>query len=424
MVDVVVLGGGMAGLTAAERLARKGRRVLLLEGRGRLGGRIDTWRVPGGPPLERGAEFVHGKPKDLRRLLRHAGARHVDAEGTHLGRVRGKLVRVDDQMEEAMAILGEAAPEPAVGDRPIAAFLREALQRKPVVHALAGAFVEGFFAAEPRTTSSLALARMTRAQDDEGGAVMRRLPGGWDQVVAHLAARVRELDVDVRTSVIVRQVVWRRGQVTVHARHALGGAPVRVQARAAVVALPLGVLRARGGPTAVRFSPSLPSARSWATFHMGNVVKVLLRFRPGPVDRAGFTFLHAPSSPFPAFWRTPERGLVAWSAGPASARLAGRPHDALVRQAVTALARALGQPVAPWFDTLDAALATDWHEDPFARGAYCVIPVGAAELQASLARPEAGTLFFAGEATCPAHSGTVHGALRSGRRAADELLAR
>ena len=69
--DVLVLGAGIAGLAAAERLAAAGRRVLILEARDRLGGRIHTVDDPAlGHPIELGAEFVHGRPAELVGLIR------------------------------------------------------------------------------------------------------------------------------------------------------------------------------------------------------------------------------------------------------------------------------------------------------------------------------------------------------------------
>jgi monoamine oxidase len=65
----------------------------------------------------------------------------------------------------------------------------------------------------------------------------------------------------------------------------------------------------------------------------------------------------------------------------------------------------------------------DWSADPFARGAYSWVLVGGAGARRELARPLRDTLFFAGEATDEAHAATVEGALRSGERAAREVLA-
>ena len=76
--DVVVVGAGVAGLRAAERLASAGLRVVVLEGRPRAGGRVHSLREPGWPVIEAGAEFVHGIPPALERLRRQSGARRLE----------------------------------------------------------------------------------------------------------------------------------------------------------------------------------------------------------------------------------------------------------------------------------------------------------------------------------------------------------
>ena len=64
--DVLVVGAGVAGLAAAARLTRAGRRVTLIEARDRIGGRVHTVRPPGTThPIELGAEFVHGHANAL-----------------------------------------------------------------------------------------------------------------------------------------------------------------------------------------------------------------------------------------------------------------------------------------------------------------------------------------------------------------------
>ena len=72
---------------------------------------------------------------------------------------------------------------------------------------------------------------------------------------------------------------------------------------------------------------------------------------------------------------------------------------------------------------VEAAWMHDWVHDPFTRGAYSYSMVGGLDAPAALARPLAGTLFFAGEATdTEGATGTVHGAIASGQRAARQLL--
>lgn len=74
----------------------------------------------------------------------------------------------------------------------------------------------------------------------------------------------------------------------------------------------------------------------------------------------------------------------------------------------------------------DAMVRTRWGDDPFARGAYSYVPLGAgdgAAVRRALGAPVDERLFFAGEATSVDAPATVHGAIASGRRAAGELLA-
>src|SRR3979411_919909 len=90
--DVIVVGAGIAGLAAARALAETGLSTLVLEARDRPGGRIHTlpepsWRAP----LEAGAEFVHGKPPSLVRLLEQAGLHVDEAEGGRFIAEGGRL---------------------------------------------------------------------------------------------------------------------------------------------------------------------------------------------------------------------------------------------------------------------------------------------------------------------------------------------
>ena len=74
---------------------------------------------------------------------------------------------------------------------------------------------------------------------------------------------------------------------------------------------------------------------------------------------------------------------------------------------------------------LEAAYFHDWQSDPFSRGAYSYSKVGSDGAQKALAAPLDHTLFFAGEATdLSGHNGTVHGAIASAHRAAEEILPR
>jgi len=80
---VLVLGGGMAGLTAARQLSKAGLKVVLLEARVGVGGRVHTVREHGAV-IELGAEFVHGRPPELWGLIEEAGEETYEVEGSHV----------------------------------------------------------------------------------------------------------------------------------------------------------------------------------------------------------------------------------------------------------------------------------------------------------------------------------------------------
>ena len=110
--------------------------------------------------------------------------------------------------------------------------------------------------------------------------------------------------------------------------------------------------------------------------------------------------------------------LTAWAGGPKAARLTGSPRDALLAAALRAL-----EGFRPKDSRrLEAALVQDWQADPYSRGGYSYVLVGGQGAREELAEPLQQTLFFAGEATDADEAGTVAGALRSGQRAAREVL--
>src|SRR5688572_9181043 len=104
--DVLVLGAGMAGLSAARELSHRGVRVTVLEARARTGGRILTEDVPGwSTPVELGAEFVHGRPRELFELIDVAGLTRVSSHAPH--RRKGKQ-GFDESSNDFWSDIGKA----------------------------------------------------------------------------------------------------------------------------------------------------------------------------------------------------------------------------------------------------------------------------------------------------------------------------
>jgi monoamine oxidase len=433
-VDIVIVGAGIAGLAAAETLAREGHRVRLLEARDRIGGRIATRQDPGWPlPLEAGAEFMHGLSPPLERLRRQLGLSRHEVEQRH-GEGTGQGPRgADRAWKAAMKLLDQL---PRAGSDLSYARLRATQRWRKLAPArtqiLATAFIEGFNAAPADAVSAVSLGQQTEAASATGGDRLFRLVGGYGGLVEALAERGQRAGVQLRLATMVRQVDWRPGRVLVQGESPLGVPLPPVRARAAIITLPIGVLGATArSPGGVRWSPALPADKRAALAGMcpGPVIRMLLRFRalPPELGPTGFTFLHANGQAVPTFWRAggkDEPVLVGWAAGPAAIALARADDRARVRAALASLGHALGARRARQLGaTLEAWRVFDWQIDPFARGAYSYLVPGALSAPAQLGRPLANTVFFAGEATHTAGaSGTVHGALETGLRAAGEVL--
>jgi monoamine oxidase len=439
--DVIIIGAGVAGLTAARALSNSGLTVVILEARDRAGGRILTRRIPSFPtPIELGAEFIHGQPREIWDVVEAAGLTAVEVTDNHWQSLDGALKESDfwPQWEATVRQMREAGAP----DQPFRQFIEERYdaEERQEVKRLALDYVEGFNAASADRISVAALVSMEdSASAGDGGAAFRIL-NGYDRLVDWLLAGCDPQKAALRLGVVVNEINWSRGNVEVIARSSAGQAPLSFRAERAVITLPLGVLQAPpGAPGAVRFNPELKEKQeAIGKLAMGMVMKVVLRFRERFWEQGVFQtqtlgdrlpplgFLHSRDEYFPTWWTSlPVRApiLTAWAGGPAAERLALRGEEFVVGRALDSLSRLLELDRERLADLLVAWYTHDWQADPYTRGAYSYIPVGGLNAPRLLAEPVEDTLFFAGEATdLDGQNGTVHGAMASGRRASGEII--
>jgi monoamine oxidase len=412
--DVIVLGGGVAGLAAAHRLGLAGRRVQLLEARGRLGGRIHTLE-DGGEPVELGAEFVHGEPTPLVEFCRMAG---LEREAAREGRIR-LSIRTERSMQPdwvgAERLLARLDPG-RTPDRSVAEFLAtDAADAAPSARRTMTSYLESFQAAAVGRLGERGVARAERGEATASKGASR-IRGGYGALVRALIERLAP-SVRVELGAEVRRVRWSDAGVEVET--AWQGATRWWRARHAVVSLPLGVLQAE----AVAFEPPLERDAALARLEPGTVVRVALRFRRRwwPAE-LGFAFV----ADAPRVWWTPSetsRTLTGWSGGPGADELRTSDADGIRSAAVAALAFGFGRDGAELEGELEVVHWHDWTADPYSRGAYASLGVGGVEAVEELALPLGRTLYFAGEHTeTTGEHGSVHGALATGFRAADEIL--
>lgn len=408
--DAIIIGAGAAGIAAGRALADAGRRVIVLEARDRIGGRIWTdhafWRVP----VERGAEFIHGAKvvtwKWIDRLGmatlavdRWAGRRILDDSGVLVG--SEALERPDlrplQTLEEDLAAY--AGPEGSFADWIAARGL------SPLAAHIADIRLAHSACATPADLSLRALAAELRGGYDDGGDF--RILAGYDRLLEAIAA-----GLDIRLNTPVEAIQWNEHTVTIGTPHQQWRAP------AAIITLPLAILQAG----AVRFDPPLPleKARAIEQLSMAPAMKLVLRFDQQFWDET-LTFLSL-RDPAPVWWtvRPNEPLLTAFLTGPRAARLSAQGAEGALESGLGSLAAAFG---AEPRRRLAAWQVVDWWADPWARGGYSATPPGASAARRALAAP-CGALQFAGEATvCDSNPATVHGALQSGKRAATALLA-
>jgi monoamine oxidase len=415
--DVVVIGAGMAGVSAARELARAGVAVLVVEGRDRVGGRIHSVRDFCPLPVEAGAEFVHG----------------VNAETWPDVRAAGLAVRRCPLGRRTLFNIGYGAHWlPATllhpGTWPTFTILR-AIRRLAPPDLSARQFIERRgYRGRARTLAELTLTAHLPGSSDEIGmlglledrvldlesGLNHRVADGYDRLPQRIAA-----GLDIALGVVVRRIEWRADGVSV------GAADGReFAARAAISTLPVGVLKAG----AVEFSPGLPESKRRALEHieMGPVLKILLRFEerfwPARMD----TLVSGNGPVRPLYW-APFQGvgdappvLIAYCTGPSAAAMGALGDGEAAAVAVQDLRRHFPG-AAP---RLTAHRRIDWGADPFARGGYTFVRPGGTGARARLAAADTGALFWAGSAVATGTiAASVQGAFASGLQAAAQVRA-
>lgn len=437
-VDVVVIGAGVAGLAAAREISGADLDVLVLEARDRIGGRIHTLKLPGLPtPVELGAEFIHGSAPATYAIVDAAALVATELPDTHWWSDSGAWRNLDDFWERMSAI--QQKIRGVKKDLSFDEFLRKRADLQPFDRELARTFVEGYHAAHADRLSTLVLSEADGEQDT-GTNRQARLFNGYDAVPQWLYGGLHHERADLRLGCVVRAVEWSRNDVRVTFRPPAQQKDETVRARAVVITVPIGVWKAapqQEGAIALAPFP-VAKRRAIERLESGHVVKQVLRFRTrfwddeefvrektgGAKLRGPIEFVHSRDRYVPTWWTAaPTRAplLTAWAGGHAADELLAEGGNAIVERALDSLARTFGIPRSRVDREFVQSWTHDWQADPFSRCAYSYAGVSGAEAARALARPVEQTLFFAGEATSSDETGTVAGAVESGRRAAREV---
>lgn len=432
---VIVIGAGFGGLAAARFLHNSNLKVVVLESRDRIGGRVYT-DYSFGFPVDMGASWLHGVCKDnplapvigklKLPLYRTCGDNSVlydhDLESYALFDMDGhqvpqalvtKVGEVFESLLEETKKLRDELPD----DMSVFKAFTLVLERRPELRQIGMAYkvlqwylcrMEGWFAADADNIS-------VQSWDEEellqgGHGLMVR---GYEPVISSLAEGL-DIRLDHRVSKISRRphgvvrVTTENGKV--------------FEADACVVAIPLGVLKA----DLVRFEPKLPEWKeaAIADLAVGNENKIALFFEKVCWPNVEFLGVVAKTSYGCSYFLNLHKAtghpvLVYMPAGRLANEIEQLSNEAAANFAIRQLKRILPNAAEPI-----KYLVSRWGTDPSSLGCYSYDAVGKPHGLYDRLRTPVDNLFWAGEATSERFPGTVHGAFDTGVMAGNECLKR
>lgn len=415
--NIIIAGGGAAGLMAARELSEQGYPVIILEASDRLGGRIYTVRNTSFKhPIEKGVEFIHGDLPQTIQILKEAGIVYKAA--------KGNMIRVTDNewksqedftvgWEEIMMRMNEVKEDITMDE-----FLKKYFSDKKYegLRRSVMRFSEGFDAADTSRASLLALREEWMSEEGE----QFRIPGGYDQLVDYLEKKCLESGCVINTSSTVVEVRWQKDPVSVSTLdgNIFHGEKI-------IIAIPLGQLQKKD---AIIFEPGINNYLEAAkNIGYGSVVKVMLEFREAfwEEKKKNIGFILS-NEVIPTWWTQAPSSyplLTGWAGGPQAWPIEKNDDETIQHLALQSLSNIFKKSLSELREILTASLVANWSKDPYSNGAYSYSLPGYAEIQKRFNTPIEDTIFFAGEAFYEGASpGTVEAALVSGRNAAWKIM--
>lgn len=459
--DVAIVGAGLAGLTAARRIAGAGATPLVIEARERVGGRLLNHEIGGGKVVEVGGQWIGPTQERIAALAAELGVGTFPTydQGRHVIEMEGKRatfsgsftdaslalvrdlskaisplaladfeqarVRLDRMARQVPLEAPWQAPKARRRDGQTFATWVRRNTRTAAARSLFELATEAVWAAEPADVSLLHILFYTHSGNGfnslvgtGGGAQQDRFEGGSQRLALLMAD---ELGAErVRLGAPVRRIEHGGDGVVVHAGDGSGGS-VSVRAKRAIVAVPP-TLAGR-----IAYDPPLPALRDQLTQRMpqGSVIKTMAIYEEpfwreeelsgqgtSDVGPARVTFDNSPADGTPGV-------LLGFLEGRFARQWAQRPAAERRETILAGHARLFGERAARPVEFVERV----WAEEEWTRGCYgCLMTTGGWTEYGRALREPVGRLHWAGAETATVWNGYMDGAASSGERAAAEVL--
>lgn len=422
--DIIIVGAGACGLMAARELAHNGKKVIILEARDRIGGRI--WPLDEKEfayPAQGGAEFVHGEAPITKELFNEAGITMSKTEGdmwnSHDGELTINSERIPNQAELHPKL------KELKSDVPIADFFNKYFPDEKYLRMRNAILdmVEGYDAADPNKISTFAL----RDEWLSGGEWLQyQIKEGYGPMLKFLKSEIKKLGVEIRLNAAVREIELKKDIAAARAESS-----TVYEAEKIIVTVPLPVIKK------INFIPAIPKKfEAVDKIGYGGVIKILMKFKSRwwkkysghDFDEMDFLFMisNQANADVSVWWtQYPDMTplLTGWLAGPKSQKYAASSDEDIINASLESLANIFKAERKYIEEELTHARVFNWPADPYSLGAYSYSAVGSEEAYAELRKPVDDKLYFAGEAlfTGP-DTATVEGALGSGKEIANKIL--
>jgi monoamine oxidase len=404
--DVVIVGAGAAGIAAARRIIAAGRKCVVLEASGVVGGRCATDTTLFGVPYDRGAHALYTpETNPVARLALQSRFDIYPAPPGQRMRITRRYAR-ESEMEDMLSAMVRANAALADASRKVDIAAAQALPKDLGEWRSTAEFMMGpYFCG--KDLPEVSAADLSRAAERDVQAYCRQ---GLGAVVTRLAA-----DLPVRLSTPATRINWGGRGVEVET------AQGTIDARAAIVTASTNVLAAGK----LRFTPDLPKRQLDAIerLKLGSYDHVTLELAGNPLGLRSDELVFEKSSGA----RT--AALLANMSGSTlcTVDIGGKfGRDLAAKGAKDMVAFALD-----WLDNLYGAglkraagrsHATNWNQEPWVLGAMSAASPGGQFARRSLMESINNRVWFAGEAVHERLWGTVGGAWESGDRAAIAAL--